>query len=344
MTIAVYPSTKSLYNDYLIRMRDLILKAYPNTRIINFPGFKQIKQFRKIDYLWLNWYENSVSHNNFRNVVKKTIFLILVKLLRIKIVATFHNRKPHESKNSISAKFLFWFTFRMSEKIIILSNDSIKILTEIYGEKVRNKIFLVPHPIYICEPKSYSDVNSGNFKILTIGLIRPYKNIELIISLAKNNPDIQFTIAGKVSDEDYYQKINELASTIQNIQLIPKFLTDEELDKLIQTHSVMMLPYNTESSLNSGTVIHSICKKINIIVPTIGTINMLKDASDIYCYNYSSNEDHLEELQNIINRVKQEYYNNYEEFKDKAERLYYNLLNEQSDENLVNCIRPIFNV
>lgn len=56
LRLAFYPLDFSDPNNYLSRMRDAIVLAYPEIEIVNMPG--RFKDFIKVDVVWLNWYEN----------------------------------------------------------------------------------------------------------------------------------------------------------------------------------------------------------------------------------------------------------------------------------------------
>lgn len=328
MNIAVYPPF-SPFNQYISRMIEAIQYALPSSRIVNFPRTLQLYKFFRIDVVWLNWYENTVQTNNFKEILIKVISLFIIKILGTKIITTFHNKKPHDIKQNTLAKLLFRFIFKFSNRIVVLSSDSIPILEKMFGSKIQNKIYLIPHPTYNCTPKD-SHIKNDSFKILNFGLIRPYKNIELILEIARDFPDINFTIAGNVPDNNYLLSLKRKTNSLSNVSFLPHFLSDKEIDELIQSHTIIVLPYNTSSSLNSGSVVHALSKKINVIVPEIGTINMLNNKNDVYHYSYSNETQHLEKLKKTVARAKLDYETNHSEFLAKAERLYNEIIATQS--------------
>lgn len=322
-------------------MIEAIRLALPETKIQGYPGTCNLLHFRKINTLWLNWYENTSQKENYKDVIKKVVSLVIIRSLGTKIIATFHNKRPHDVTQNWLSKFLFWFVFKFSNRIIILSKDSIPLLKKIYGEEIENKLYLIPHPTYDCKPKK-TPQKDDKFRVLYFGLIRPYKNIEILLRVIKDFPKISFTIAGKSSDEKYLSQLKNSINSLPNVNLIPHFLSDEEIDELIQENSVIVLPYDTNSSLNSGAVVHALCKRINVIVPEIGTINMLKNRTDVYSYSYSNEKQHITNLKAAIERAKCDFEENIEEFNNKAERLYKEVLLTQSVDTLQQNIRLAF--
>lgn len=341
MKIAIYPYEPNFDNKYIERMVEAIRLAYPNVKIKAFSGRYDVFSLIGYDYVWLNWYENPTRRFKLINFMMKLFNLLLLRLMNVKIVATFHNKQPHESTKSIWDRLLFDVTFKVSNRILILSSESKKILSDKYDENVLKKIFLIPHPTYDCRPKT-NQSNDKDFSILFFGHLRPYKNIELILEIARQNPNIKFTVAGKPKNNQYKSKLIEDASTLPNVHLIPHFISPIEIDQLIEQHSILLLPYNLQSSLNSGVVIHAICKGINIIIPAIGTVNELDNRNKIYNYSYDTEEEHLEQLNNMIKIAKKEYECDYEKYKKRITDLYKEINAKQTPLALSLKIKELF--
>ena len=276
LKIAISPYGPEVPNRYIDRMVEAIRIAFPYVTISAFPRIRKIFSLKNYDFVWFNWFENPPVEKRIKEVFIKWVILITLRLMGIKIIMTFHNRMPHESKGKFLDRLLFRFTFTIANRIIILSADSKLILKERFGKKIVSKLFLIPHPTYDCEPKKSMN-HQNDFSVLFFGNLRPYKNIELIYEIAKIHKDIKFTIAGNAFKKSYELQLKTNAKEIPNIKLVTHFLTEKEIDKLIDSHSILLLPYDIKSSLNSGVVIHAICKRINIIVPQIGTVNQLKN-------------------------------------------------------------------
>lgn len=321
-------------------MVEAIKIAFPHVTISAFPRIRKIFSLKDYDFVWFNWFENPPIEKRVKEVSIKWLILITLRLMGVKIIMTFHNRMPHESKDKFLDRLLFWFTFTIANRIIILSSDSRAILKDRFGNKILSKLFLIPHPTYDCEPKKLID-NQDNFSILFFGNLRPYKNIELIFDLAKIHKNIKFTVAGNAFDKSYELELKCQSKKIPNIELITHFLTDEEIDKLIDSHSILLLPYNIKSSLNSGVVIHAICKRINIIVPEIGTVNQLNNKDLIFHYSYESQKEHLEKLTEIVCLAKDEYHNDFEKFQNRANVLYEEAMTNQTPLALSKSIKEL---
>lgn len=339
--IAIFPYVKNSPNKYIERMAKAITYAFPNVELLPFPRTRNLVSVKNFDYVWLNWFENLPQSNKIKEFILKIGTIFVLKIMGIKIVASFHNKRPHDSNDNIWERLLFNYIFRSAHRIIILSSDSKDILKEKFGKKVLKKVVLVPHPTYECTPKNNNPNNK--FSILFFGFLRPYKNIDLIFELDKIYHDIQFTIAGNAIDNDYKIYLKKKAKSIPNVTLIPHFLTENEIDTLIESNSILLLPYNIESSLNSGVIIHAICKKINMIVPQIGTVNQLKNKNMIFSYTYNSQKSHLQELIRMIQSAKYEYENEIAKFNNRVNILYDDVMSTNSPEALSYQILQVFN-
>src|SRR5690606_12242868 len=118
------------------------------------------------------------------------------------------------------------------------------------------KIVHIPHPdfVNVYGPMVAETLEARNPKLqlLFIGAIKPYKNIELLIGLAKKFPEtIHLTIAGNPNSDSYRRELETLAKEMRNITLELKFIPDEELPTYIHQSDLLILPYSLDSSLNS---------------------------------------------------------------------------------------------
>ena len=340
LKLSIYPYGSNVTNKYIDRMVSSIKLAYPQAIITAFPNIKEFFTIKGYDYVWLNWFESLPEKGGILQSLLRRLKLVILKFLRIKIVSTFHNIQQHEKTNNYMARILFWMTFKFSNSIIILSDDSKAKLKDQFGQKVLSKTILIPHPTYDCNPKDIRN-NGAKFSILFFGHLRPYKNIEIILELAKIFPNIPFSIAGSPYNQEYVNDLKDQSKQIPNVTLISHYLSTEEIDDLVNSHSILLLPYDIKSSLNSGVVIHAICKRINIIVPAIGTVNQLVHKDEVFSYSYKSRDEHFYQLSRMIDMAKNEYDNNIMRFNQRSETLYNEVISNQSPEILATKIQEV---
>jgi beta-1,4-mannosyltransferase len=271
-----------------------------------------LRHYRSIKLVHINWFENVDDSSFFtalRSFIRKLVVLIAIKLGNKKLVWTMHNRTSHETGLSFFSRTLMSLLIRKADKIIIHSKVSKALLNE-YVKNSDQKAIYLPHPNFI---ESYgpiitaekSGLEDKRLNLLFIGTIKPYKNIELLIDIAKKFPStIQLTIAGKPSSKSYCDKLHKIAQGANNIHLALRFIADEEIPTILSTADLLILPYDIKSSLNSGTVILAFSYKKSVICPLIGTISDLEDERKyVLDYSYNNFQEHEKSLVKGIERA-----------------------------------------
>ncbi|WP_134091966.1 glycosyltransferase [Olivibacter sp. XZL3] len=302
--------------------------------------FSSYKHFKSIRLVHLNWFENVDDRSffvAFRSFFRKMVVLLAIKLGRKPLIWTMHNRSSHEKGLSFFSRTLTDLLIKWSDRIIIHSSASIDILRAQHP-KVLSKLSYLPHPNFIgvYGPVIPSSTNSETLKLLFMGVIKPYKNIELLIKLATEfEREITLTIAGKPATEKYKEILARIANGAKNIDLQLRFIDDAEIPSLFGTADLLVLPYDLQSSLNSGTVILAFSYKKTVICPRIGTLSDLKeDADHVLTYSYSSPAEHEQMLRKKIAeaiRLKKEQPNI---FTEKGERLFDYIQREHNNKQI----------
>ncbi len=303
----------------------------------------------KADAVFLNWSENIYAENNIAflfRILKRKIVILAYKLKSTKIVIYFHNHIPHDTptkRQEMVLKYMKWL-YKKADYIIILSKESKKYLFDfVERDVVERKTRYIPHPNYIDvyskNDKKLRKDPEDKFRLLFIGQVRPYKNIELILELARNSKDkdICFTIMGKCSDRNYERELINLASELENIHLELKFVEDDQIDQIIREQDALVLPYDIKSSLNSGTVILAFSNARTVICPEIPTVDDF-NKDNIYYYNYSSPKEHKTELQRRVLQAYNDWKTNPEKYYKKGLELF----NEVQDKNSSSRIKDLY--
>ncbi|CUO46209.1 glycosyltransferase [Clostridium disporicum] len=309
MKIALFPySNKS--NKYLELIKESIESLDIEINDMK-TVLKNKSLFKDTEYFILNWYE-SLYTNSFPKQVLKNIYkhIELNKLKNKKIVWVIHNKIPHDDKHKFFSKNLMKYLAKISYKIVIHSSESIKVIEELSKDNsIKNKIVYVPHPNYI---GAYKDENydesikcDDNINLFFVGAIKPYKNVDLLIQAYNelNLKNVTLSLAGKVSSLEYENYINNMIGGNPNIKTDFRFIDDNEINMLINKSDVLVLPYDINSSLNSGTILLAFSNKRTVISPLIGTLKDFKEDELFFAYNYNTKEEHLTKLKDMITKV-----------------------------------------
>ncbi|MCE7055089.1 glycosyltransferase [Algoriphagus sp. AGSA1] len=265
------------------------------------------KHFKSIELVHLNWFENlddSSAASMWKSYFRKLVVLAAVKFGKKKLVWTMHNRVSHEKKSGKLSQVLTRKVIAQTDAIVIHTAVSRSILASQYPG-IQAEIVHIPHPDFVdvYGPMIPNKVEEKNpkLRLLFIGAIKPYKNIELLIDLAKKFPsDIHLTIAGNPNSDQYRNELQALAQDTRNITLDLTFIPDEELPGYIHQSDLLILPYSLESSLNSGTVILAFSYGRTVICPKIGTIDDLRAGDNVLDYRYNSESEHADALQHQV--------------------------------------------
>ncbi len=171
-----------------------------------------------------------------------------------------------------------------------------------------------------------------------------YKNIELLIDVFNEfaeNTDVALTIAGNCKDEKYSEKLRSSIKN-NNIKCDFRFIPDEDVVSYMNRHSILVLPYSLESSLNSGTIFLAFSYKRTVISPLIGTLKEFGDADFFYTYNYANYQEHKRNLKDTINQAIKDWQANKTIFFEKGLKAYYRVKKDNSFEKIAELYKVLF--
>jgi len=149
---------------------------------------------------------------------------------------------------SIFSYLSIYLAFTFSSGVIVHTELMKNVLISFMPQKVRSKIYVIPHGAY--EPPSSVEKHECNkdfIIILTIGYQRPSKGLETLLKAAKeisySMNNVKFMIVGKhiwtwlegIKKRTNYDKVQ--------IEIIDNFLEDRDLDNIIRMADILVLPY-----------------------------------------------------------------------------------------------------
>ncbi|HSF54091.1 MAG TPA: glycosyltransferase, partial [Algoriphagus sp.] len=218
--------------------------------------FKNSAHFKSIKLVHLNWFENldeSSRGSMWKSFFRKTAALLAIKASGKKLVWTMHNRLSHEKGSGKLSRVLVQLLLKSVDAVVIHCADTEKIIREI-SPNFQGKILSIPHPHFIGIYGSKLELPKKvqePLKLLFIGAVKPYKNLELLIRICLEfGDDIQLTIAGKPASAEYASELESLAASSAQIDLRLGFVEDRQIPDLIGAEDLLVLPYDLRSSLN----------------------------------------------------------------------------------------------
>lgn len=292
---------------------------------------RKIYPLNSISVIYLNWIESHFGEDD-------KLFIQKAKNQGTRIVWVFHNKVPHDSKNIEKDVKNIKFLIDISDCICILSNGSRNILKEYDSALDERKIEYLPHQDFkgmfghIKNPLLNAISKNGKLVFACYGLIRPYKNIDIIIKAFNEfnkNKKCKLIIAGKPADFDYVNELEKMAED-DDIFFIPEYIPASMMGSYIECADVLIQPYDLESAMNSSAMIAAFSYAKTVIT---ANISMADDYSSdlIYKYTYNNDEDHVKQL---ISQMEKVYRDGKERVRKKGELLA-NLLEEHNSKDIV---------
>lgn len=274
-------------NEYIHNMIKILKKNYQVTGDLANPI--AIIQMLHTKAVFLNWVEGNLSF-------EMKFQLILHKLLGVKIVWVFHNRKPHDIGNDKHVwRNMLWLAGN-SSVIVLHSKHSKKYIPNL--KKNGRKAVYIPHISYresnqrknVKHIKERYRIKEDDFVFSIIGFISPYKNIEGGISAFKQlkNERTKLLIVGKPDNDDYASRIRQMCGDYSNIILDLRYVSNDTLESIIAISDVIVMPYKNASSMNSGVMIHAFSNGRTVIAPDICMAKDISREGFFYMYHEQS--------------------------------------------------------
>lgn len=192
--------------------------------------------------------------------------ILLCKIYHIPVITTIHDGILHTGDGEPLEQNLNIKCIRNSDHLIFLTNYTKELIIDQLGLQVTSSV--VPHGIF--SPRGLNSsaryFPKDNFKILFIGRISKYKGVELLVdafNLLPKNLKIELIIAGKPNYElDIHDRIGN------NVKLIFKYLSEEDIVSLLNYSSILVLPYL--EATQSGVATLGIAASLPIVCTDVG--------------------------------------------------------------------------
>lgn len=272
--------------------------------------FSSWAHFRSIKLVHLNWFENLHKDRLYKSLFRKVFVLMMLKIFGKKIVWTMHNRESHEKETGRWSNWLTSLLHQYADAIVIHSNLSQQLLA-IKNKELAYRTTYVPHPNFVGsygEVQEQKNVMEGPLRLLFLGAIKPYKNIELLLHVCgRIGMGVELRVCGHPSTTAYANELKQKAANNRNITLDLRFIPDEDIPHLIAEADLLVFPYDLSSSLNSGSVYLAFSYQRSVICPSIGTIMDLSEEAKgkLFTYRYKKELVHKQQLEASIRKAMQ---------------------------------------
>ena len=256
-------------------------------------SWRRVVQLQLPDVLHVHWPERQVlaPRRQLRKVVEFLLFRFYVWATRLrggKLVWTAHNAFPHDRPRNFLNLFL-WTRFLSSlDGVIYLSEESQRQIEIEFPLLRRKKSAVIQHGDYL-EWLSTMNTRAARDRIsrqslgipprarviLSFGLTRPYKGIDLLVEQFKLlDDDTHLVIVGYTSRPELREKIEQLSRGRSNIHLLLRWAEGEELAALLELSDLVVLPYRMIT--NSGAALLALSARVPILGPNMGSMPELQ--------------------------------------------------------------------
>lgn len=316
--VAVFPTpgTSDRNNLFVSNMLDILSEQYDLAGLEEVSN--DISKIKKMKAVFLNWMESFLNDSAKRN-------LTLYKMMGVKICWVFHNKMPHDCKKKSEIKNMEWLAY-FCDYIIVLSKSSMEYLP--HARRNIKKCVYMPlinyidnYPISKRDIRKENEIKEDEFVFSFIGLLRPYKNIEVIIQAFKelSLKNTKLLIAGNEGEKNYVSKLRMLTEGDKNIIIDVGFISNGEMEAYLRASDVLTLPYNKVSSMNSGAMIMAFSYKKTVIVPEIAMAKDMKGEQFFFCYDY---DDGAENIAHMKEKMLEAYQMEQQGMRNMGERAY----------------------
>ncbi len=162
-----------------------------------------------------------------------------------------------------------------SDLIIVHSNHAKNMMGELYGKALLHKTIVIPHYVFPIEIVKDKDAQNKNITFLVTGVIKPSKGIELILKTfyclpPEKRKKTKLILAGKIKKK---LKNSLMKYRFPELELIDRFLSEEELNKIISNSDFVFNLKTEDLGESSGIVSRAISLQTPIISSNIGENN-----------------------------------------------------------------------
>jgi glycosyltransferase involved in cell wall biosynthesis len=256
-----FPTPRPTTNPYIVQLAES-LAALPDVRLSTFSWRRALAG--GYDVFHVHWPEILVTGRGpAKTAVRQVAFLLLlvrIRLTRVPLVRTAHNLRPQEGV-SRRARWLLALADRWTTLWIRL-NDRTPLPSGAASATI-------PHGHYRAWFARWPGRSAQPGRLAFAGLIRPYKDVEGLISVfreaARARPEVTLEVAGNPLTAELADRVRAAADGEPRIRLQLAHLTDEELVEAVTGAVLIALPYREMH--NSGAALMALSLDRPVLVP-----------------------------------------------------------------------------
>ncbi|MGC0366350.1 beta-1,4-mannosyltransferase [Rhodococcus sp. 27YEA15] len=255
-------------NPYVVKLADSIRDHGVSVRYFNW----NTALFGRYDLIHIHWPEVMIRRDGaLAQAAARARFAMLMTRLQFTktpIVRTAHNVRAHESGSRIEGILLRWCDRRTRTWIVLNESSAVP--------SGRDRV-LIPHGDYVEWFTGYPKAASVPGRIVSFGLIRPYKGTEVLLESFAHvaSGDASLRIVGKPSTDELRTVVESAAGRDSRISAVLEYVDDSTLALEITAAQLVVLPY--QNMHNSGALLLALSLERPVLVPDTAITRALAD-------------------------------------------------------------------
>ena len=254
-----------------LQARGLVVERFSRRALLSRP-----------DIVHVHWPEQLVRTHRARHLfADAATHLVLIAVARRRgsaVIWTAHNLQPHEREHPrLMGAFLALFAVLVDVVIPLTAGSRAPLIARYRGLK-RTPFVVVPHGHYrdVYPPAPDQDASRRRLglepsrrTLLALGAIRPYKNVAQLVRAFVDHqaPDAQLAIVGGVASEGLRHEIEAARRGDERVHLHLSAVSSAEVSSWHAAADVVVLAYDTTSSLNSGAALLALSLDRPVVMP-----------------------------------------------------------------------------
>lgn len=206
----------------------------------------------------------------------------LLRALGKRLLLTVHNIYPHTYPPGMLKLFyplqVYWrrTAFRMCHALFVHSEDLRRQLAEFLGVG-HPPIFVTPHGVWNSTVGTVTATDAKERvqrrRLLFFGVIRRNKGLHTLLHAMKGLTDCTLTVAGTPEEPRYQEQVRALIERLPpgRVELIDRFIEDDEMTRLFERSSLVILPYSSFTS-QSGVLHDALAYGLPLVATDVGAL------------------------------------------------------------------------
>jgi glycosyltransferase involved in cell wall biosynthesis len=217
--------------------------------------------------------------------------IIIANFFRIRTVFTVHDAVHHDGEGGRFEKWLLRQCIERATHLIFLT-EFVK-LDAYSNYNIDSPATVIPHGLF--EFSGLKENNSDEIiNFLFFGRVSKYKGIEMLLDAVSKSEILKsknWSVVGKSNYKVFYEKYE-----IPNLNIVDRFVSDDEISKFFSEADVLVLPY--KEATQSGVASIAVQSTIATVVTNVGGLEeQVPSNCAIYC------DPNSESLKNALLRV-----------------------------------------